>query len=139
MHARIAREVQIDVALRRGARDAQLARQAKGRHAVDQPEVDRLGGAALIGGHLIERHAEDFRRGGLVNVAILGEGPQQAFIAREVRHDAQFDLRVVGRQQAMAGCAMKAWRIRRPSGLRIGMFCRFGSVEDSRPVAATAW
>src|SRR3974377_2309972 len=34
---------------------------------------------------------------------------------------------------------MKAWRMRRPSGVRIGMFCRFGSVEDSRPVAATAW
>ena len=27
-------------------------------------------------------------------------------------------------------------RIRRPSSVRIGMFCRFGSVEESRPVAA---
>ncbi|MGH9567249.1 MAG: hypothetical protein ACRD4I_14790, partial [Candidatus Angelobacter sp.] len=30
---------------------------------------------------------------------------------------------------------MKAARISRPSSVRIGMFCRFGLVEDSRPVA----
>ncbi len=29
--------------------------------------------------------------------------------------------------------------IRTPEGRRIGMFCRFGSVDDNRPVAATAW
>ena len=29
--------------------------------------------------------------------------------------------------------------MRRPSGVRMGMFCRFGSDEDRRPVAATAW
>ena len=27
--------------------------------------------------------------------------------------------------------------MRRPSSVRTGMFCRFGSVDDSRPVAAT--
>ena len=30
-------------------------------------------------------------------------------------------------------------RMRRPTSLRIGMFCRFGLLDDSRPVAATAW
>ena len=34
--------------------------------------------------------------------------------------------------------ATNASRIRRPSAVRIGMFCRFGSVLDSRPVTATA-
>ncbi len=29
--------------------------------------------------------------------------------------------------------------MRRPSSVRIGMFCRFGSEEESRPVAVTAW
>ena len=29
--------------------------------------------------------------------------------------------------------------MRRPASVRIGMFCRFGSVEDSRPVAAIVW
>ena len=34
--------------------------------------------------------------------------------------------------------AMKAARMRRPSSLRIGMFCRLGSELASRPVTATA-
>ena len=29
--------------------------------------------------------------------------------------------------------------MRRPSSVRIGMFCRLGSVDDSRPVAAIIW
>jgi hypothetical protein len=29
--------------------------------------------------------------------------------------------------------------MRRPSAVRIGMFCRLGSVEASRPVTAVAW
>ncbi len=33
---------------------------------------------------------------------------------------------------------MNASRMRRPSALRIGMFCRLGSLLDSRPVTATA-
>ena len=33
---------------------------------------------------------------------------------------------------------MNASRMRRPSAVRTGMFCRFGSVEESRPVTATA-
>ena len=34
--------------------------------------------------------------------------------------------------------AMKAVRIARPSSVRIGMFCRFGSEEESRPVVVAA-
>ena len=34
---------------------------------------------------------------------------------------------------------MNARRISRPSGVRIGMFCRLGSLLLRRPVAATAW
>ncbi len=33
---------------------------------------------------------------------------------------------------------MKAERMRRPSAVRTGMFCRFGSELASRPVTATA-
>ena len=29
--------------------------------------------------------------------------------------------------------------MRRPDSVRIGMFCRFGSAELSRPVAAMVW
>ena len=34
--------------------------------------------------------------------------------------------------------ATKAVRIFRPSSVRIGMFCRFGSVEERRPVVVEA-
>ena len=34
---------------------------------------------------------------------------------------------------------MKPRRMSRPSSRRIGMFWRFGSLDDSRPVAATVW
>ena len=34
---------------------------------------------------------------------------------------------------------MKARLILRPSSVRIGMFCRLGSLLLNRPVAATAW
>ena len=37
------------------------------------------------------------------------------------------------------GSAMKALRICLPISVRMGMFCRFGSLLLSRPVAATAW
>jgi hypothetical protein len=33
---------------------------------------------------------------------------------------------------------MKARRMARPSSVRIGMFCRFGSDDDSRPVEVEA-
>ena len=35
--------------------------------------------------------------------------------------------------------ATKAERISRPSSVRMGMFCRLGSLELRRPVAATTW
>jgi hypothetical protein len=35
--------------------------------------------------------------GGAVDVGILGEGLEQARVAGQVRHDAQLDLRIVGR------------------------------------------
>ena len=54
--------------------------------------------------------------------------------------DAQLDLRVVGGDQHRpAAAAMNAARMRRPSSPRIGMFCRFGSLELRRPVAAPVW
>ena len=39
----------------------------------------------------------------------------------------------------LPGGATKAWRICRPWGVRIGIFCKFGFEEDNLPVAATAW
>ena len=65
----------------------------------------------------------------------------QSLVARVVGQHPQFDLRVVGRQQRPSPAApgTKAERISRPSSVRTGMFCRFGSLELSRPVAVTTW
>ena len=38
----------------------------------------------------------------------------------------------------MPGAATKARRILRPSSVRIGMFCRLGSDDESRPVGVAA-
>ena len=43
-----------------------------------------------------------------------------------------------GETITLPGGAMNASRIRRPSAVRTGMFCRLGSFEDRRPVTATA-
>ncbi len=55
-----------------------------------------------------------------------------------MRGQAQFDLAVVGAQEHVARLGDEGVADRRPISVRIGMFCRFGSVEDSRPVCAPA-
>ena len=58
--AGITGEIQVDIGLRLAARQAELLRQPERGHAVNQSEIDRLGGAAQFGGDLIGRHAEHF-------------------------------------------------------------------------------
>src|SRR3546814_8328849 len=62
-HPRVAAEIQRDVILRLAARDTELARQPERTHAVHQAEVDRLGGAALIGADLrrSEEHTSELQ------------------------------------------------------------------------------
>ena len=85
----------------------------------------------------VGRHAEDPRRGGAVDVLLLFEGLDEGRVPREVRQDPQLDLGVVRDDEPEPGGATKALRISRPVAVRIGMFCRLGSEEESRPVAAT--
>ncbi len=70
---------------------------AKGAHAVDQTKVDGLGITALFRRHLDRHHAEYFGGGGAVYVHAFLERLQQRFIARQMRHDAQLNLRIIGR------------------------------------------
>jgi hypothetical protein len=131
-------EIAVDEALRLGARDAQVAGQAKARDAVDHAEVDRLGLAADVGRHLVQRHVEHLGRGHGVDVDAVLERLLQRRDVGDMGQDAQFDLGIVQADQHLAGRATKASRMRRPSSVRTGMFCRFGSVEASRPVFAPA-
>ena len=139
--AGIGREVGVDELLRLRARDVRPLRQAEVAHAVGEPEVDHLGHRPLAEGHVGRVLVEHPRRGLAVDVGAARERVAQVLVARDVGEDPQLDLAVVGGDAASgpAPPATNARRIRRPSGVRIGMFWRFGSDDDSRPVAATAW
>src|SRR6185369_352653 len=67
--------------------------------AVDRGEVDRLGTAAHVGRDLFRWDAEDERSRLSVNVPAPLERLDERRIAREVRHEAQLDLRVVGNEE----------------------------------------
>ncbi len=101
-HAGIAGEIPVDIELGGVAADAEVARQPERAHAVDEAEVDDLGVAALLGRDLQRRHAEDFGRSGAVHILAFAEGAHQAIVPRQVGHDAQLDLRVVGRDDHAA-------------------------------------
>jgi hypothetical protein len=53
-----------------------------------------------------------------------------------MRGEPQLDLAIIGGSRTLPGSATKASRIWRPDSVRIGMFWRLGSVDDSRPVCA---
>src|SRR5690606_23609918 len=57
----------------------------------------------LLVGDLLQRYSEHLGGGGTVDIAAGGKGGEQALVAGQVRHDAQLDLRVVGRKQLVAG------------------------------------
>ena len=101
-HAGIAREITLYVSGGRAAFHAQLFGQTERGHPVDQAEVDDLGVAALLAGHLLGRGHKNFRSRRSMDVLVIGEGLEQARIARQVRHDAQLDLRIVGGHDVIA-------------------------------------
>jgi phosphoglycolate phosphatase len=84
------------------ALDAELARQAERGHAVDQAEVDGLGGAPLLTADLLRRQTEDLGGGGAMDIFAGAEGGEQALVAGQMRHDAQLDLRIVRGQHPAA-------------------------------------
>ena len=55
--------------------------------------------AALLPRHLIQRNVKDARRGRLVDVLAVAEGLDHVGLAAQGRDDAEFDLRVIGREQ----------------------------------------
>src|SRR5213076_660196 len=95
-------EIGVDVRLRLLARDLEVLREPERRDAVDDPEVDHLRDVALV---LRQRRlvlAEHLRRGRRVDVLAARERLAELRLARDVREDAQLDLRVIGRDEAAA-------------------------------------
>ena len=101
--AREALEILLDVGACLFARNAQLVGEAECRDAVDDAEIDRLGAAADVGRHVLDRHAEHFRRGHRVDVdALLERGAQRRHVG-DFREQPQLDLRIIRRDQLVAG------------------------------------
>ena len=73
-----------------------------------------------------------------MNVEPLAERVAQRLDTGDLGEKPQLDLRIIGGDSLCPGSAMKARRILRPSSVRIGMFCRLGSDDDSRPVVVEA-
>ena len=71
--ARETLEIFLDVGGRLLARDAELVGEAERGNAVDDAEVDRLRAATHLARHVLDRHAEHFRRGHRVNVEAIIE------------------------------------------------------------------
>ncbi len=93
-----------------GFRQGQLggAGEPKGAHAINQPKVDGFGVPALVFIHLFQRDVINRGGGGGMNILPLAERFQHGFILRNMRHDAQFNLRIVNRDQPGARRGDKA-------------------------------
>ena len=101
-------------------------------HGLDPP--------AQLGVDLLRRQLVHPRRRPGVEVLSGGERLDQPGVTGKVGHDPHLDLAVVGGQQALVVGADDERLADLPAlGLRTGMFCRFGSVKTSRPVAAIIW
>ena len=70
-------KIEVDIFLRLTTIYAQLFGQAKGRHAVDQAEVDGLGVPALIVADFVEPDREHFRCGCPMDVLIAATALEQ--------------------------------------------------------------
>jgi hypothetical protein len=79
--------------------DADLLRMPERREPVHDAEIDGLGPAAVLGGDLFTRHAENLRRSERMNVFPGAVGLDQQLVFREVREQSQLDLRIVGFEQ----------------------------------------
>ena len=134
-------EIFLDVGAGFALVDVQLGREAERRDAVDDAEIDRLGAAAHVGRHVLDRHAEHFRRGHGVDVDAVLERLAQRRHFGHFGQQPQFDLRIVGRDELHA----RARRRRRGGScgrLRCGSGCSANSARTTRAarslVAASA-
>ncbi len=102
-HLREAVEVTGDVGAGLLQGDSHGPGQAGLRDAVGDAEVHGLGETAHLRRGLFRGYTEDLQRGRPVEVLILAEDLDQALVPGDVGEDAQFDLRVVGGDQHVAG------------------------------------
>ena len=81
------------------ARNAKAFGKAKGGDAIEDAKVDHFALGALLRCDLGEGHIEDGGRGLCVDVLTTLEGGNHRFVTTHGRHEAEFHLGVVGREQ----------------------------------------
>ena len=81
--------------------DTQPFGQAKGRDAVDDTEVGRFGATAFLATHLFNFLMEYLGCCGRMDVVPETEVLNQSFVAAQMCHDAQLNLRIVGREELL--------------------------------------
>ena len=96
------------------ARDAELVGEAERRDAVDDAEIDRLCPAADFGRHVLDRHAEHFRRRHGVDVEAVEEGLLELGDVCDMGQNAQFNLRIIGDDQFPCFAVLRARNKRGP-------------------------
>ena len=98
-HGRIHGKVILDKPLRLAHRHTELLREAKGRNAINHTKVRPLGVIALQRGDTLHVHLKDARGGSRMDVMPKLKIVHHIRITAQVGHDAQLDLRIVGRDE----------------------------------------
>ena len=96
-NAREAFEIAVDKGLRIGPRYPQITRQTPARDAIDDPEIDRLGLPAHVGGHFIKRYVKHFRGRHRVDIEALAKRRLERVDVGDMGQNAQLDLGIIQR------------------------------------------
>lgn len=137
-NARIGRQIGADKLARFLTGHADILRKRKTDIPYTIPKLTALQEERICGVTSSMRHMVYLGRGRGVDILPGSKRLDHVRVLRDMRKHTQFDLRVIRVDQHMLRVGRDDIRRNsRPSSVRTGMFCRFGSVEDSRPVAVT--
>ena len=101
----VAGKIRIDVFLGFLAGNGDIPGQAEVADAIDDAEVDGLGMGPFFRRDLVQGDAEDFRRRPAVDVLALLEAVDHSRVLGQVSQEAQFDLRIVARDDVVIAFA----------------------------------
>ena len=99
LYARISVKIKFDVFRSLLDRNTQIARKPKIADSIYDAEINGLSRASKFARNLVKWHAEYFARGRAVDVLVCEEGRNETFVLRDVGEHAQFDLRIVARDE----------------------------------------
>lgn len=102
------------------------------------PKLTALAARRILA-YIFQVDAVDGGGSGGMDVLVIFKCRHHFFVLRQVGRQAQLDLGIIETEQRIAFSGHESGSDFRPSSVRVGMFCKLGSVEERRPVAATLW